>query len=151
MADQAVPDFTKPRPTALLRFKIDDDYFEAVPEIGPGVILDVTAPDDNVARLAGLDPTEASPEDVMKLTQGVRDLQARLMNFLDSVLIPESAQLFAARLRAQANPITLEQCREVVAWLIGQYSNRPTEPPKPSSSGRGGRGRSSTVTASPKG
>lgn len=72
-----------------------------------------------------------------------------MMGFLDEVLLPESAALFAERFRDPTNPITIEQATDVVTWLASEvYSGgRPTGRSSASANGQPLTGQSSTVAA----
>lgn len=53
-----------------------------------------------------------------------------VLDFLDLVLLPESAERYAARLKDPLKPIRLEEASEHAKWLIAEkYQSRPTEPP----------------------
>jgi hypothetical protein len=59
-----------------------------------------------------------------------------VIEFLDTALVPESAERFAERFRSTENPITIEEAASVVRWLVEDvYQSRPTVPPSPSPSG----------------
>lgn len=131
-------------------FKIDDDVFHAYPEIGGGLLMDTISFEglDQLQQLTEGDLdnlTQTQMADMMRITQGQT---TKMMHFMDVVLLPESAERFAARMRAagggDVKPITLTQCFQVARWLMGKYGNRPTEPSSPSSNGHGGTGPSST-------
>lgn len=114
-----------------LEFKIGKDMFYAVGDTPGGVILDL-AEIGNTAE--GASRTSAISE------------------FLDNVLLPDSAELFARRLRDPQNPITFEQILAVFEWLLEEYvggdeSARPTQAPASSSSGSRQTGRSSMASA----
>lgn len=125
-----VKDFsTDPKPQ--LEFKIGDDLFYAVGDTPGGVVLDL-------AEMAN--------------TQEGESKTAAITEFLDGVLLPESAELFADRLRDPSNPITFEQLLAVFEWLLEEYvggidADRPTKAAASSSSGSRRTGRSSTVSA----
>lgn len=111
-----------------LEFKIGEDVFYAVGDTPGGTILD----------LASI----VSSED-----QG--DKIRAISDFLDGVLLPESADLFAERMRDPSNPINFQQLIDVFEWLLEEYvggedADRPTPAPSRSSAGRGRTGRSST-------
>jgi hypothetical protein len=110
-----VKDFTRKR--KRLVFRIDDDLFEAAQAI-PGKTL---------ARFAGrfADLEKAPPE---------AQLDA-IADALGMVLLPESNARFQERLDDLENPIELEQGSDVIAWLMEEYGNRPTEPSSDSSTG----------------
>lgn len=123
-------DFTvEPKPD--LEFQINDDVFYAVGDTPGGVVLDL-------AEMA--DKSEGQAK-----TSAITD-------FLDSVLLPESAVLFSTRLRDPENPITFAQIVSVFEWLLEEYmggveAGRPTQEVSSSSVGRRTTGRSSTASA----
>lgn len=111
-----------------LEFKIGEDTFYAVGDTPGGVILDLA--------------------EIGNTTEGVSKTSA-ISEFLDNVLLPESADLFASRLRDAKNPITFEQVIAVFEWLLEEYVGgeeavRPTQARASSSSGSRRIGRSST-------
>jgi hypothetical protein len=73
-----------------------------------------------------------------------------VMGFLDTVLEPESAKLFAERMKDPHNPIDIDELTQVAVWLVEEVyvSERPTEAPSPSPNGSGSTGPSTTGTAS---
>lgn len=142
-----IQDFSLPKREPI-RFKIDDDVFEAVPTVGAEVMRDVIGMTDTIKLMSeGQDTANVSPEKLTKAADGVKTHTARALQFLDMVLLPDSALRFAERMRSLENPITLEQTLQVWTWLIAQYSGRPTEPSSPSANGHGGTGTSSTAGA----
>lgn len=145
-------DFTKPKINTNITFKIDDDVFEAYPKIGAELMSSVMNA-QNLAQVAGL---ESVLEENMSTDQRVRALEAsqneiqRVYQFLDQVLLPESAQRFAERLRLNGEEaIDIEQVFNVYHFLVTQYGNRPTQPPLPSRNGHGVVGTSSTAGVPP--
>jgi hypothetical protein len=102
-----VKDFTKKR--KILRFKVDDDIFDCVPGIPAGVAVDLT-------RLATTRPD--TPAEIM----------SEFRETFAAVLLPESLDLFMARLVDRANPIEADQLGEILPWLLEQYGFRPTRP-----------------------
>lgn len=141
-----IQDFSLPKREPI-RFKIDDDVFEAVPSVGADVMRDVIGMTDAI-KVTALDQATATPEQLGEAASTVKTHTARALQFLDTVLLPESAQRFGERMRSIENPITLEQAFQVWTWLIGQYGGRPTVPSSPSANGHGGTGTSSTAGAS---
>lgn len=106
MADE-LQDFTEEdRPTEPIRFKINDDVFEAAPVLPAGVSHDF-------ALMQTLDPAAQV---------------VLLGHILEAFLLPESALRFATRLRDPEQPITNQQVGKVIAWLVSQYGQRPTMP-----------------------
>lgn len=115
-----------------LEFTIGEDVFYAVGDTPGGVVLD----------LAGV---------ASDTVQGNEKITA-ITEFLDGVLLPDSAQLFADRMRDPGNPITFQQLIDVFEWLLEEYvggadAERPTQVASSSSSTSQRRGRSSTVSA----
>lgn len=107
------------------------DVFYAVGDTPGGVVLD----------LAEMAEAEAGQGKVKAITE-----------FLDAVLLPESAELFAERMRDQENPIKFPQLISIFEWLLEEYmggeeSARPTQVRSSSSSTRRPTGRSSTGSA----
>lgn len=112
----------------LITFTIEPDVFYAAAECPGGTIMDLAA--------------------VVKSTDDVDKLDA-VMRFFDQILLPDSAELFAARLRSSAKPITFGTAIEVFEKLVEAYTGnvRPTEDRPSSPSGPVGTGRSSTGRA----
>ena len=113
----AVPikDFTRAR--KRLRFRIDEDIFEAAPAL-PGKTLTAFA-----TRFADIEKAAVD-----------RQLDI-FTDALSLVLLPESNARFQKRLEDLERPIELEQASDVVTWLMGEYGHRPTEPSSTSPSG----------------
>ena len=74
-----------------------------------------------------------------------------VMEFLDSVMLGDSSERFAARLASAENPITLDQCTALMFWLIEEaYTiGRPTDGSSASQNGSETTGTSSTDGAEP--
>lgn len=111
-----------------IAFKIDEDDFLAVPSIPGEEMLALVAKMKNLTE-----------ED---------ELQA-LYTFLDLVLLPESAELFATRMRSKEHPIDLATAIAVVDDLTAEYTNRPTGASSPSANGSVSGAVGSTGGASP--
>lgn len=110
-----IRDFTRKR--KRLQFRIDDDVFEAAPAL-PGKTLAAFA-----TRFADIEKTPVAQQ---------LDVFA---DALSLVLLPESNARFQKRLDDLTSPIELEQASDVIAWLMGEYGHRPTEPSSDSSAG----------------
>lgn len=128
-----------------ITFKIDDDVFYAVPE-APGALV------SDLADMA----SDAVP-DLEKVKV--------IASFMDEVLRPESAMLFAERLRGyrleeqegeeepvkiQVKVIGFQQSLDIFTWLIETYMEdigTPTKPRSSSPNGRGRTGRSGSAAA----
>lgn len=132
-------DFTRAGTREAIEFKIDDDVFRAVPSIGgellrPMIMGSMDGVDMKVIELARDGKSDQiSSEDMMRVVKSMQAQTDRSMQFLDLVLEPESAQLFARRLTSVTNPITLEQAQEIYQWLLSEYGRRPTKPSNSSS------------------
>jgi hypothetical protein len=119
-----VKDFTNQDKKPPVPFTIDGDEFIAVGNPPAMAFLDVSA----VNKAEGLDKIQI------------------LLDFLDKVLIPASAERFAERLGSSEEPIEINQAADIAVWLMEEkYApDRPTEAPSPSSNGSGSTGPSST-------
>lgn len=129
-----IPDFSRPK-TEPLRFRIDQDVFECaatLPAAGTRLLVTMAAAGD-----ATIDTAVASAQLSM------------LGDFLDMVLMPESAKRFAERMGDPGNPINDDQISAVLKWLVEQYGQRPTMPPTASDGGRPATGELSTAGVSP--
>jgi hypothetical protein len=147
-----IVDFSTPKEKALepIRFKVDDDTFEAYAEIGGGLLMDVIAIDG----LEDLDiPTDANAEigtaQLAAMSRIANAQSKKMIDFLDEALLPDSQQRFAERMRSRENPISLTQVFQIARWLLAQYGARPTEPPSSSVNGHGGSGETSMAGAQP--
>lgn len=109
-------------------FKIDDDIFYVVGSPPAGALLDLA----DLAQL-GEDPGKAI---------------GAIGSFLDSILLPASAQLFSSRMRNPEKPIRQTQLMKILQWVIQVYGggNRPTVPASPSQAGQVSTGPSTTGT-----
>lgn len=144
-------DFSRPKtdtPSPPIEFSIDGDVFYAHPRVG-GKIVDDAMDLREFGDLLNIDPAEATKEEALALGQAVSNYNMRLVAFLDKVLLPESAELYAARMLSVDKPIDKPTSQDVVRFLIEEYSKpHPTQPLSPSTNGQGGTGASSTATAS---
>ena len=129
-------DFTTTRP-AVVRFKLDDDVFEAVPQISAINALDFSS------RYSSLSDKNVSLEEAT----------AMIHELIRMVLLPESANRFLDRMHSQTNPIGVDKFYEVLNWIFEFYTERPTQPGSDSSTGSDTRvdGTTSTVSTSPVG
>lgn len=122
-------DFSRKKPLGYVEFTMDGDTFAAV-DVAPGLSI------LNVSRI-----NEAKNLGKVEL----------IMDFLDQVLVPESAERFAARLKDPTNPITIDQCAAVAVHLVEDVyvTDRPTQGPSQSRNGSDATEASSTDGASP--
>lgn len=125
MAD--MPDFTVAHPTEPKRFRVDGDVFECAAVLPAGASRDLVS-------IAGAD---------------LHTQVTLLGSFLDSVMLPDSAERFARRMRDPLHPITDDQVGDVIVWLIKEYGKRPTTPSPSSASGSGDGGTTSMAGAPP--
>lgn len=137
-------DFTQARPDTI-KFKIDDDVFEAVPAVGANVLRSIMTLADTTGLAANIE--SLTPEEAASRSTKVMEMVNSTLSFLDLVLLPECATRFGERMNSATEPITLDQAFKVWTWLVEQYSGRPTQPSSPSANGHGGTGTSSTVGA----
>lgn len=73
------------------------------------------------------------------------------MDFLDMVLLPESAEKFAERLQTPGpSAITSKHVGEIVKALMERYSGNPTDEPSPSPAGQAANGTPSAVSSDSK-
>jgi hypothetical protein len=123
-----IKSFTNLDRKADVLFEVDGDEFTAVGVAPAMAILDVGA------------VNKAEDMDKIRI----------ILEFLDMVLLPESAARFAARLRSSESPISIDQAAKIAVWLMEEVyaPERPTEAPSPSQNGSGSTGQSSTGGAS---
>lgn len=134
-----------------IKFKIDGDVFEAVSDVPASLMSDMMDLSGQFGftqlNAATLDTDDVSPENIERLQGMASQAQqqtSRLLSFLDQVLLPESALLFAERLRSTEKPITLPDAFNTWRWLVEQYGGRPTMQSASSANGAGATGMSST-------
>lgn len=125
-------DFTVEKPR--VQFKLDGDIFTGVRDIPAVKAMEFSGYADKMQS-----------ED-MEMSERI----AGFMDILRLLLVPESAELFIARLNDPVNPIGAQTMLKVVPWLFEQYTQRPTTPDSDSSTGSGNleSGTSSTVSTS---
>lgn len=128
--DDEVMDFSSPRKS--LPFKVDDDLFEAAPDVAAELAIEF------MDLSSKIDETSSTTEDQI----------AVLHAMFRMVLFPESAERFIARLRDTQKPIGYEKVNRIVKWLFESYGLRPTEPDAPSSSGSESQDAGKSLTAS---
>jgi len=121
-------DFTINRRT--IKFKIDDDVFEAVKDIPAQIMLDFAVGAQQLETTAS--------------NQGVETI----LKLLEMSLLPESGQRFRRRMSDPDSPIGIQTVMEVIPWLMEQYGMRPTQSPEPSSTGSPDPGSGTRSTAS---
>ena len=58
-----------------------------------------------------------------------------VQKFFDTVLIPESLERFNILVSDPEKIVTVETLSEITGWLVGEYTNRPTQPSEVSPNG----------------
>lgn len=97
------------KPAEPLSFMLHGEEFSCKPKMQGRVLLDL------VAKSAVQDnPAEAA---------------AIINKFFELVLVPESYTRFDALVQSDDRIVDVEQLSEIVAWLVEQYSDRPTQRP----------------------
>lgn len=117
MADDEVMDFSSPR--RVLKFRVDEDVFEAAPDIAAELALDYA---DKVEKLTGDGTSMAQQKEIIH-------------SLFRMVLFPESAERFIERLSDQQRPIGQQKIANITRWLFEEYGLRPTESDSVSSTG----------------
>jgi hypothetical protein len=130
--NDGIKDFSSGR--SSIPFRIDDDIFEAAPDIAAELALEYS---DKVEQL----------DDQTATVEQQRDAIHALFRL---VLFPESADRFIARLSDQRNPIGHQKITNITRWLFEEYGLRPTQSDAASSTGSESQdaGTSSTGTTS---
>lgn len=109
VADDDVMDFSSPR--RVIKFRIDDDVFEAAPDIAAELALDYA---DKLDQLGGEDATFKQQKEIIHA-------------LFRMVLLPASADRFIERLSDQRNPIGNLKIEKITRWLFEEYGLRPTK------------------------
>ncbi len=98
-----------------LSFKIHGEEFHCRPAIQGRTLLNIVANSDESDGAA----------------------VARTINeFFEKTLLPESLEKFNNLLNDPEKIVTVDTLGEITAWLVEEYSSRPTQQPEPSSSGQ---------------
>lgn len=103
--------------------------------------------DDFVYEIIATDPPAGVYFDIAAMVEGAPvERLAAIARILDCCLTPDSAFRFAERIRTRDPLLRLDiaDAVEVVTWIIGEISGRPTQPSSGSSSGELDSGASST-------
>ncbi len=98
-----------------LKFKLHDEEFECYPALQGKVLLEM------VARSTSNDTS---------------DMADSVMGFFEKTLKPESYERFQALTQDPNRVVTVETLGEITSWLVGEYSDRPTQQPEDSSNGQ---------------
>lgn len=130
LVDDELMDFSSPRRS--IKFRVDDDVFEAAPDIPAELALDYA---EKAEQLAGSDSTYETQKEVIHA-------------LFRMVLFPESADRFIARLSDRRNPIGQAKIARITKWLFEEYGLRPTEPDSASFTGSASLDAGTSSTAS---
>lgn len=134
-----IPDYTiLDEETTPHRFKVAGDIFEAAPVL--------PAPARRLWKDRIMNCFDGAGNFISE-TEDISTLADAMGEFLDLVLLPESAALLVARMKDTVRPISDDQAAMMVIGLIGHYAGRPTQPSMPSSVGRLIGGTNSTAGA----
>lgn len=115
--DDGIMDFSSARKS--LKFRIDEDVFEASPDIAAELALEYA---DEAERLTAEGTTNKQQIEVIH-------------KLFRMVLFPDSAERFIARLSDQRRPIGQEKIAKITRWLFEEYGLRPTVSDSASSTG----------------
>lgn len=115
--DDEMMDFSSPRKS--LKFKVDDDVFEAAPDIAAELAIEFMDLTNKI------DETSATSDEQISI----------LHSMFKMVLLPDSATRFIGRLRSPERPIGYGKINKIITWLFGEYGLRPTESDSSSSTG----------------
>lgn len=137
---QDMHDFSREK-SEVLKFRIDEDIFEAFAEVGAELLLGVT---ETAPMLVNESSTQ---EEIKAFNKWSYEYNLRCIRFVQECLLPSSRERFAERMKSSSDPISLKQVTDVFRVLVQTYSGRPTPPPSPSTPGPGGIGTSLTDTA----
>lgn len=135
-ADDEMMDFSLER--ASIKFRVDDDVFEAVPDIAAELAMEYAEKIERLQRSDGDDDEHV-------------DMQAQkeiIYSTLRLVLYEESAERFIARLSDQRRPIGQVRFGNITTWLLEQYGMRPTTSDSASSTGSESQDAGTSSTAS---
>lgn len=77
--------------------------------------------------------TEVNPEDPESNVGVWKQLDEQIALFL----VPEDRERWAKLRAREENPVTIIQLNEILTWLVGEQTERPSQTPSPSGRGRG--------------
>ena len=98
-----------------LTFKLYDEDFECYPALQGKILLDFIAQSGS---------------------ENGADMADTIVTFFGKALKPESYERFMALVEDPDRVVSIETLGEITAWLVGEYSDRPTEQPESSASGQ---------------
>lgn len=112
-----VADFTD---TKTVKFKVDDDVFHANSDLPLLTVIEL----------------EEMSKKISNSELPMAQRAAALENVARMMLLPQSAELFLARIRpGHERPIGMKKFTKIMRWLFAEYGGRPTTPAEDSSSG----------------
>lgn len=114
--DADIKDFTKARRS--IKFKIDDDVFNCVPDLPVLTLIDFAAMAEKINETS--------------MDESMRNL---FIDMFKLILVDTAAERFIARMQDKINPISMDQVNEIMPWVMEKYGLRPTEPSDSSSAG----------------
>lgn len=97
-----------PKEAEPLSFKLHDEEFECYPNLQGKVLLDIVSNSD-----------EENPAAVAHT----------MTTFFEKSLKPESYERFSVLLEDPEKIVSVETLGEITAWLVEEYTARPTEEP----------------------
>lgn len=101
--------------TSPLSFKIHGEEFHCKPTLQGKTLLDIVAKSD---------------------AESGADVAKTITYFFEVTLQPESFKRFNTLLENPDKIVSVDTLGEITAWLVEEYSSRPTQQPEPSSSGQ---------------
>jgi hypothetical protein len=124
-----------------IEIELGGDVFTAPPVIPPVILGEMIDAGQRIEDIQG------------KPGASQKDLLDQMMKVLDEVFglifMPESAALFHERLFSREKPFDLNhELVPALMWLVEEYTERPTVPSPPSTTGLGDGGTTSTPGAS---
>lgn len=116
-----------------IRFRVDDDVFEAVPDIPLPLLT-------QMAGVSQLDQKSLASDSGTTLMD-------KMMVVFDGILTEASARRFRERVEDRQRPIGIKTVLKIFPWLLEQYGLRPTTPSAESSDSSDGQATSTSSTA----
>ena len=98
-----------------LKFKLHNEEFECYPALQGKVLLEMVS--------------KSTSDDTSNMADSV-------LGFFEKTLKPESYERFQTLIEDPEKVVTVETLGEITSWLVGEYSNRPTQQPEDSSNGQ---------------
>lgn len=77
-------------------------------------------------------------------TRSIQDQMAGVVDLLDGLLEPDQRPTFHKRLLDRKHPLDFEVLQDIIAWLLEEWTARPTQESPDSSTSRKTTGRKST-------